>query len=144
MGEFNQFDNKNFQIGHEFSKIILECNGNCKDDKASYFKVICPGLSDISPHKLIILNDGSANKEYKHICQEPQHYAMIAHNNAPHHFEIDIKGNMVEYPLRPQTGLTSISHNYEILKPFFENYNITPTWINCNYTWGWFDEETGH
>ena len=26
---------------------------------------------------------------------------------------------------------------------FFLNYNILVNWTNCNYTWGWFDYETG-
>ena len=34
--------------------------------------------------------------------------------------------------------------DYEILKSFFQNNYINPTWIDCNYTWGWFDNETGH
>ena len=52
---------------------------------------------------------------------------------------------MVEYPLWLKKGdRSNIAFNYEILSSFFENYNITPTWINCNYTWGWFDEETGN
>ena len=27
---------------------------------------------------------------------------------------------------------------------FFSNFKIKLTWINCNYTWGWFDDEAGH
>ena len=36
------------------------------------------------------------------------------------------------------------SHDYEILKSFFSKFNIKPTWINCNFTFGWFDYEAGH
>ena len=45
----------------------------------------------------------------------------------------------------PVTGVSShIPRDYEILLKFFENYNITPKWIDCNFTWGLFDEDTGH
>ena len=36
-----------------------------------------------------------------------------------------------------------ISEDDEILSMFFLNYNIIINWIDCNYTWGWFDYETG-
>ena len=26
---------------------------------------------------------------------------------------------------------------------FFLNNNIIINWIDCNYIWGWFDDETG-
>ena len=37
--------------------------------------------------------------------------------------------------------LSRIPYDFEILEVFFENKNIN--WINCNYQWGWYDEETG-
>ena len=56
---------------------------------------------------------------------------------------------MKEYPMdyywyyiAHETG--KLVHAFEILKTFFSNYHITPIWTNCNYTWGWLDEETGH
>ena len=49
---------------------------------------------------------------------------------------------MVEYRNQFIFGdLTNIPYNFEILKLFFKNKNIN--WINCNYTWGWYDDETG-
>ena len=123
----------------------MECNGICYDDKAVYFKVTCPGPYNKVPQKLKILKDGRASKGYKDICQEQQHYATIAYNNYQSYFEVDNAGNMIEYPLRLIAGIESkVSYDYEILSSFFDNYHITPTWINCNYIWGLFDEETGH
>ena len=31
----------------------------------------------------------------------------------------------------------------EKLGNFFKNYDIIPSWINCNYTWGYYDEDLG-
>ena len=35
---------------------------------------------------------------------------------------------------------SNIPYDFEILEVFFENKIIN--WINCNYTWGWYDDET--
>ena len=37
----------------------------------------------------------------------------------------------------------TLSKDDEILSKLFRNYNIIINLINCNYTWGWFDAETG-
>ena len=120
-------------------QIILECSGKCQDD-TNNFKVVCPGSYNNLPHKIM-----QNNIKYKDICQEPSHNATIAYNYEPEYFEVDSDGDLVERPVEPITGeYDQIAFDYEILNPFFENYHITPTWIDCNYTWGWFDEETGH
>ena len=31
---------------------------------------------------------------------------------------------------------------WEILKPFFDNYNVSPVWIRGNYTFEFFDKES--
>ena len=46
---------------------------------------------------------------------------------------------MVEYPYTTQ--YTNIPYDFEILEKFFKNKNIN--WINCNYTFGWYDDESG-
>ena len=122
----------------------MECSGICHDDKAVYFKVTCPGFFKDLPHKLRI-QDRRANKENKDICQEPKHNATVAYNNEYFNFELDNEGKMVEYQIEPITGVaTTIPWEWEIISSFLENYHIKTTWIDCNGTWGWFDEETGH
>ena len=50
---------------------------------------------------------------------------------------------MVKYPVYNRKGeYSSISYNFEILNIFFKNYNIFVNWINCYYTYGWYDDET--
>ena len=118
----------------------MECEGKCNDEQR--FEVVCPGSYNNFPHKLMISN---TETKYEDICQQSQHNATIAYNNEPGIFEVDEDGNLVEFLVYPVAGETDyIPHNYEILSSFFSNYHITPKWINCNYTWGWFDEETGH
>ena len=87
----------------------------------------------------------STKTNYQDICEKPQHNATIAYNNEPELFEVDEDGKMNEFGVNPVTGeYDYMSYDYEILSSFFANYHITPTWIDCNYTWGVFDEETGH
>ena len=118
----------------------MDCNGLCTDDTRISIKVVCPGSYKNLPQKILI-----DNTKFKDICQKQQQNVKIAYNNDPLWFVVDNHGNMVEYPLFPVTGwLDKIPWDFEILKPFFEIYNITPTWVDCNFTWGLFDEETGH
>ena len=50
---------------------------------------------------------------------------------------------MVEYPANIIEGVDSyISWDFEILEIFFKTKNVIVNRINCNYTWGWFDDET--
>ena len=96
----------------------------------------------------MLFKNGTINGDlnYKDVCKE-EHDIRIAYNNDPCCFEIDnITNTMVEYPYwKPIIeGWSEKLHDRDILKSFFANYNIKPKWINCNYTWGWFDEETGH
>ena len=97
---------------------------------------------------MMIFKNGTTKDDlqYKDLCKE-EHHVRIAYNNAVGWFEIDnITNTMVEYPhwkiMVDDYGM--LSDEYEILKTFFSKFNIKPTWINCNYTWGVFDDETGY
>ena len=64
----------------------------------------------------------------------------VAYNDDPGFFEI-FDNSMYEYPANIIEGEhTNIPSEFEILEIFFENKIIN--WINCNYTWGWYDDET--
>ena len=148
-------------------QITLDCNGACHshNDKSGYsFKVACNGHNQGLPNKIIISKSGRANKDYGDICYRSTYIASIAHNNAWGVFYVEdgttsyltgVKaGQMVEYGPRwpaaqslggiPVVTLPSFyPWHSEILSSFFINYGITPLWINCNSTWGIYDEETG-
>ena len=38
---------------------------------------------------------------------------------------------------------TAMSLDWEILSKFFSMYTIEPNWLDCNLTYGWYDEELG-
>ena len=65
----------------------------------------------------------------------------VAYNDEPGYFVI-VNNSMFEYPTYNIEGYGSnIPNHFEILEVFFENKIIH--WLNCNYTWGWYDDETG-
>ena len=79
---------------------------------------------------------------------QEKHQITIAYNNDQGWFHVHNDTNtMKEFPLwrtlYESEQSSSVSLDWELLKIFFDNYNINPTWVNCHFTWGWFDEETG-
>ena len=67
----------------------------------------------------------------------------VAYNDDPGFFEI-VNNSMVEYPAFVVDGDNSyIPYDFEILEHFLKSYVIAINWIDCNYTWGWYDDETG-
>ena len=51
---------------------------------------------------------------------------------------------MVGYPVYSVEGAYSnIAYDFEILEIFFKTNNVIVNWLNCNYTWGWYDYDTG-
>ena len=66
----------------------------------------------------------------------------VAYNDDPSWFEI-VNNSMIkwfDYWGLPNED-SKIPYDFEILEIFFKNKNIS--WINCHYTWGWYDDETG-
>ena len=115
---------------------------------------MCPGQID-KYHRVIITKDGTVrgNLKYKDYCphtkeasEQQKHEITVAYNNEPGWFQVQ-DDTMKEYALRralfESEQYPYVSYEWEILRIFFDNYNIEPMWINCHYTWGWFDEETG-
>ena len=108
------------------------------------FRLYCP--KERNYHKMMIFKNGTTKDhlQYKDLCKE-EHQVRIAYNNEVDWFEIDnITNSMVEYPhwksVIEEAGY--LSYEFEMFESFFLKHNIKPSWINCNYTWGWFDNET--
>ena len=94
---------------------------------------------------LSLLHDATVlgDIHYYDVCKVPVGKVTIAYNNDPGYFEVDHETQtMVEIPLMPANGWSYIPWDWEIIKPFLDHYSLTPTWIDCNYTWGWFDKGT--
>ena len=90
----------------------------------------------------------SKNVKYKNVCKE-QFPVHVAYNHELFWFEME-NNSMVDTMVKYRYlhgyfagGFTAISRHSEILSIFFKNYDIIVKWINCNYTWGVYDDEIG-
>ena len=107
------------------------------------FTLQCPNLD--RQLTLSLLHDATVRGDihYHDVCKVADS-VTIAHKHVPFAFEIDPETQtMVEYPVLPMEGWSHIPWEYEIIKPFLDHYSLNPTWIDCNYTSGMLDEETG-
>ena len=93
---------------------------------------------------LLLLKSATVNRKlgFDEVCKEKHVY--VAYNNEPGWFEVsNITGEMVRYPVDPVVALVNVAKEWEIQAAFFQSYNITPHWINANYTWGTLNYTTG-
>ena len=108
-------------------------------------------------HELIMTKDGTEarNQKYHDLCPvtieaavQKKHEITIAYNNRPGWFHVFNDTNTMKefalwWTLEEARQHPKVSNDWEILKIFFDNNNIEPTWIFCNNVWGWFDEDEG-
>ena len=93
-------------------------------------------------------DNGSVNVKYRNLCKE-QFPVHVAYNHDWFWFEIEnnsLVDSMKKYQYLHgvfKGGYSAITHDSKILSIFFKHHNIIVKWINCNYTWGVFDDETG-
>ena len=95
------------------------------------------------------------NRKYQDVCPvtteaaEPKkNKVKVAYNNDLGWFRVnDDTNSMKEYPLwvplHESEQHTYVPRDWEMLRVFFDNNNLEPTWINTHFTWGWYDDETG-
>ena len=93
------------------------------------FSLFCLEDSNVK-HVKAFVKDGKVYTN-KDMCGRK--IVRMAYNHEEGYFEVDKDGKVVE------NGYISI----DILISFFSSQNLTPVWENANFTWGWFDEETG-
>ena len=98
----------------------------------------------VSHEKLLLLKNATVNWNlgFDNVCKEK--HVVVAYNNEPCCFQVsNITGEMVKWPpVYPIVRYVNIAWEWEINEAFFEINNIKPTWLNCNYTWGWLDDVT--
>ena len=97
----------------------------------------------VSHEGLLLQKSATVNRDliFDEVCKEKIAYA--AYNNDPPQWKLsNITGEMVRYPVRGYVSTVNVAQEWEIQAAFLEYNDITPHWINCNYTWGWFDNVT--
>ena len=94
----------------------------------SFFHIFCLEESNVRQLKAFV-KDGQV-KTNKEMCGRK--IVRMAYNHEPGVFELDKDMKVVEIWIQSK-----------VLNSFFSSQNLTPVWENANYTWGWFDDETG-
>ena len=106
--------------------------------KGWIFNLVCPGNAmSVSHEELLLLKSATVNRNlgFDEVCDEK--HVLVAYNNEVDIFEVsNITGEMVRYPVQPYVRYWSIAWEWELQAAFFNYNNITPHWINANYTWG--------
>ena len=101
-------------------------------------------MSNYHEGLLLLKNETTVNKNlgFDEVCKEK--HVSVAYNNEKGNFEFNtITGEMVEYPVDPVVRFVRVAWIWEVQAAFFKYNNITPHWINANYTWGALNETTG-
>ena len=96
-------------------------------------------------HAVMISKDSSF-KSYKEICSGEKKKVNLGHWGNWKGFKVE-NNSMVHIPRKLEDyihGKSSVMpYDSEVLSKFFSLYNIEANWVDCNYTWGWYDEDLG-
>ena len=113
-----------------------------RSSQSFVFKMKC-GVTSNTTHDVLISKE-MIYKTYKEICSGEPKKVNLGYNNDPLYQTVE-NNTLMSAPLPTySTGLQSAqSPSWEVLSKFFDQHNIEPTWLNCNYSWGWYDEELG-
>ena len=94
-------------------------------------------------------------KSYKEICSGEPKKVNLGYNNNFNILKVENNTLIPEPPIGKNMDMNGIykpmfygqvsglSWDWEVLSKFFSNHNIEPNWLDCNETWGWFDEDQG-
>ena len=112
--------------------------------KGWIFNLVCPGNAmSVYHERLLLLKSATVNRNlvFDEVCIEK--HVFVAYNNWWDIFEVS-EGEMLRHPpVWPGVRWYSVAYEWEIQAAFFKYNNITPHWINCNYTWGTLNYTTG-
>ena len=85
-------------------------------------------------------------KSYKEICSGEKKKVNLAHLGNWGGFKVE-NNSMVHIPRKLMEYIhgkySNMPQDWEVLSKFFSLYNIEPNWLDCNYTYGYYDEELG-
>ena len=93
----------------------------------------------------VLISKEISYKSYKEICSGEPKKVNLGYNND---YNILIVENNTLMPYPPvgthlYGEFSALSYDWEVLSSFISIHNIEPNWLNCDYTWGWYDEDLG-
>ena len=112
--------------------------------KSFVFQMKCEVTSNTT-HNVLISKEISY-KSYKEICSGEPKKVNLGYNYEKDILEVE--NNTLVHNFRGMGHYifgvyTAMAYDWEVFSKFFSIHNIEPNWLNCNYTWGWYDEDLG-
>ena len=112
-----------------------------------FFSFQCSGNKTSKSEQLLLWGNGTVHQHIGEVCTKEDRGVRVASNNDPPWFEVvndaTAEGawghTMVETEEKPHL----YSWEWEIQKSFLDNFHLSPTFYDNNYTWGWWDESQG-
>ena len=96
----------------------------------------------------VLLSKEIPYKSFKEICSgEPKkvnlgHWGDWWNMKVENNSLVTIKKDKGYYYI-PGQDSSNMALDGELLSKFFSIHNIEPNWLNCGFSWGWYDEELG-
>ena len=93
----------------------------------------------------VLISKEIVYKSYKDICSGEKRRVRIGFNNDPNLMVVENNTLMMDIPRQSNIfgQVTRMSEDWEVLSKFISLHNIEPNWLDCNWSWGWYDEEQG-
>ena len=82
-------------------------------------------------------------KSYQEICSGEKTKVNLGYNNDPALMYVENNSLTSTPPQSFREGNAWISHLWEVFSIFFSHHNIEPNWLDCNWSWGSYDEDLG-
>ena len=141
-------------VNHLVQILIIQVHIPQKMSRRSMvFKMKCEVTSSTTHDVLISKEIGY--KSYKEICSGEKKKVNLGFNN-DNWQNFNVSDNVLlrlpksdkfsKKPIRVfyvSDAWSSLPFDWEFLYPFFTFHNIEPNWLDCNMTWGWYDEDLG-
>ena len=97
----------------------------------------------------VLISKQISYKSFKEICGGEKKKVNLGYWGDWDGFIVE-NNSMVHIPLRedfPEQNIygksSAMPFNWEVLSKFFSHHNIEPNWLDCNYTYGHYDEDLG-
>ena len=92
----------------------------------------------------VLISKEISYKSFKEICSGEKTKVNLGFNNDPNWMFVE-NNTLMEIPKQTfkYGERASVSHAWEIFKSFFSLHNIEPTWLNCDWSWGWYNPDLG-
>ena len=108
------------------------------------FKMKCE-VTSTTTHEVMLSKEISVSGHYKDICRGEPKKVNIGYNNDRNYMWVE---NNTLIPGIPASDdfigeEPSFANTWEVLLSFFSLHNIEANWLNCHWSWGWYNEELG-